>query len=128
MHISEVDALEILDAGRFSARNANVVDEQSLRARSLPQSGVQASVDDGEGRAPALEAAHGDLGDLFRLKGLFLWRGQNIKPDLSEALERHSRPVRNGWMDQSQLLSVGCARRFPAVSNSTVAAIRSTER
>ncbi|MFM0235884.1 hypothetical protein [Paraburkholderia sediminicola] len=27
MQISEVDALEILDAGRFSARNVNVVDE-----------------------------------------------------------------------------------------------------
>jgi hypothetical protein len=62
MHISEVDALEILDAGRFSAGNANVVDEQSLPAGFLPRSGGRASVDDGESRAPTLEAELGDLG------------------------------------------------------------------
>lgn len=63
MQISEVDALEILDAGRFSARNANVVDEQSLPAGFVPRSGGRLSVDDSESRVPTLEAELGDLGD-----------------------------------------------------------------
>ena len=40
MQISEVDALEILDAGRFSARNVNVLDEQSLPAAFAARSVV----------------------------------------------------------------------------------------
>ena len=61
MQISEVDALEILDAGRFSARNVNVVDEQSLPAEFVPRSGGLASVDDGENRALTLKEEFGDL-------------------------------------------------------------------
>jgi hypothetical protein len=62
MQISEVDALKIVDVARFSARNVNVVDEQSRPEEFLARSGGRTAVDDGESRALTPEVELNALG------------------------------------------------------------------